>query len=236
MTVLETHDHAAEGGHHESPQDRHRKEHMAVWMFIAGDFLFLVLEIFCWFYLRTLNAGGGWRFAECTKAFSEANGTTVASNRAQICTDGLGNPITHAVEKAAAIHTIAIAVLIVVAALFVWFAEVQARKGATRKATTPILNLAALFCLGAIVWQIVQFQILPFTTVQGTYASVFEYYMGSNLAHFGLVSFILLGLVIRSSKGKFENGNWYQLHLSRLWTLWVALSSAVLAVVAVVFA
>ena len=60
--------------------------------------------------------------------------------------------------------------------------------------------------------------------------------MGSNLAHFGLVSFILLGLVIRSSKGKFENGNWYQLHLSRLWALWVAISSALLAVVAVVFA
>jgi heme/copper-type cytochrome/quinol oxidase subunit 3 len=235
MTVLEDHDHAAEGGHHESPQDRHRKEHMAIWMFIAGDFLFFALETFCWFYLRTLNTGGGWRFTQCTKALSDAQGTTLAAT-SQTCTDGLGNPITHAVAKAAPIHTIAIALLIVAAALFVWFAEVQARKGASRKATTPLLHVASLFCLGAIVWQIVQFQILPFTTIQGTYASVFEFYMGSNLAHFGLVSFILLGLVIRSSKGKFENGNWYQLHLSRLWALWVAISSALLAVVAVVFA
>ena len=205
MTILETHDHAAEGGHHESPQDRHRKEHMAIWMFIAGDFLFFALETFCWFYLRTLNAGGGWRFTQCTQALSDAQGTTLAAT-SQTCTDGLGNPITHAVAKAAPIHTIAIALLIVAAALFVWFAEVQARKGASRKATTPLLHVASLFC------------------------------MGSNLAHFGLVSFILLGLVIRSSKGKFENGNWYQLHLSRLWALWVAISSALLAVVAVVFA
>ena len=236
MTVIDTEHHAAGGGHEESPRDRHRKEHMAVWMFIGGDFLFFALEIFCWFYLRTLNAQGGWRFTDCTKALSAQVSGTLAGNVPQTCTDGLGNPITHQIPTAAPIHTIAIAVLAVAAGLFVWFAEVQGRKGSSRKATTPLLNVALLLIVGAIVWQIVQFQILPFTTIQGTYASVFEFYMGSNLAHFGLVLFIIMGLVVRSMKGKFEGGNWYQLHLSRLWTMWVGISSAILAVVAVAFA
>ena len=231
MTILETHDHAAEGGHHESPQDRHRKEHMAIWMFIAGDFLFFALETFCWFYLRTLNAGGGWRFTQCTQALSDAQGTTLAAT-SQTCTDGLGNPITHAVAKAAPIHTIAIALLIVAAALFVWFAEVQARKGASRKATTPLLHVASLFCLGAIGLQIYQFQILPFTTIDGAYASVFQFFMGSNLAHFLIVLVIAIGLFNRSRIGKLEHSNWYQAHLGRLWSVWVALSATVLAVIA----
>ena len=38
----ETADHGAgESGHHESPQDRHKKEHIALWLFIGGDALFL---------------------------------------------------------------------------------------------------------------------------------------------------------------------------------------------------
>jgi heme/copper-type cytochrome/quinol oxidase subunit 3 len=239
MSVIESH-HDAEEGHHESPQDRHRKEHMAIWMFIAGDFLFFALEIFAWFYLRTLNAQGGWRFAQCTPEIAKQIGGTLSgglnSGLNQTCTDGLGNPILHEIPTAAPIHTIAIAVLIVLAAIFVWFAEVQGRKGASRSTTTPLLWIGFVACLGAVVWQFVQFQVLPFTTIQGTYASVFEFFMGSNVAHFLLCLFIIMGLAIRSSKGKFENHNWYQLHLSRLWTLWVAVSASLLAVVVIAFA
>jgi len=221
ITEHDTHEEHA-GGHHELPQDRHKKEHIALWLFIGGDAVFFMLEIFFWFYLRSLNTNGMWRGAACSKA--------------NACTDGLGNPITSPIPKAAAIHTLAIAVLILVSAAVIWFAEVQARQGASRKTTTPLVSLAVLFAVGAIIWQIVQFQVLPFTTIDGTYASTFEFYMGSNLAHFGLVMFIGTGLMFRSRAGKFENGNWYQLHLSRLWWVWVAVSSAILALVSVLFA
>ena len=124
----------------------------------------------------------------------------------------------------------------IISAAFVWFAEVQARQGATRKGTSPLLGLGLLFLVGAIVWQIVQFQVLPFTTIDGAYASTFEFYMGSNLAHFAILLTVGTGIFNRSRQGKYENGNWYQLHLSRLFWVWIAFSTTLLGLVAVLFA
>jgi len=206
------------GGHHESPRERHKKEHMATWLFIGGDMVVFALEIFFWFYLRTLNVNGMWLGSACSKL--------------NPCTDGLGNPITSPIAKASGIYTLAIAGLIIVSALFIWQAEIQARSGAHRKATTPLLGLAVLFCLAAIGLQIYQFQVLPFTTIDGAYASLFEFFMGSNLAHFLLVLVVATGLFNRSRIGKLEHSNWYQAHLGRLWAVWVAASATVLALIA----
>jgi hypothetical protein len=89
-----------------------------------------------------------------------------------------------------------------------------------------------VFCLVAIGLQIYQFQVLPFTTIDGAYASLFEFFMGSNLAHFLLVLVIAVGLFNRSRIGKLEHSNWYQAHLGRLWSVWVAASATVLALIA----
>jgi heme/copper-type cytochrome/quinol oxidase subunit 3 len=212
----------AGGGHHESPQDRHKKEHIALWMFIGGDAVFFMLEVFVWFYLRSLNTNGMWRGVLCSKA--------------NACTDGLGNAITSPIPKAAAFNTVGIFVLLLISAVVIWFTEVQARQGASRKTTTPLAGLAVLVLLGAIVWQIVQFQTLPFTTIDGTYASTFEFYMGSNLAHFLVLFVVAIGLFNRSRLGKYENGHWYQLHLGRLFWGWIAVSATLLGLVAVLFA
>jgi heme/copper-type cytochrome/quinol oxidase subunit 3 len=210
------------GGHHESPQDRHKKEHIAVWLFIGGDAVFLVLEIFMWFYLRSLNTNGMWRGVDCSKA--------------KACMDALGNPITAPIPKAAAINTVGIFVLMLVSAALIWFTEVQARQGATRKTTTPLAGLALLLLSGAVVWQIIQFQYLPFQTIDGTYASTFEFFMGSNLAHFFVLLVIAIGLFNRSRHGKYEDDNWYQLHLGRLFWVWLAASATTLGLVVVLFA
>ncbi|MEI8050823.1 MAG: hypothetical protein WCI12_05255 [Actinomycetes bacterium] len=206
-------------GHHESPQQRHQKEHMATWLLIAGDGVFFALEIFFWFYLRTLNVNGMWRGTLCT-----------TSNP---CTDGLGNPITHAIEKASPSWTAAVAILIIASAAFVWIAEVQVRQGDSRRVTTPLLAVGALLALAAIVVQFLQFQYLPFTTIDGAYASVFEFFMGSNIAHFLIVLMIVFGAYNRSRKGIYEQGHWYQVHLIRLFTVWVAFSATVLALIAI---
>ena len=216
----EHHGHYAEGGnHHDTPQAKHRKEHMLLWMLIGGDMVFTALIIFAWFYLKALNVEGMWRGAACKPNFN--------AGLNQSCTDGIGNAINHIVPTAAPLHTFAI--LAIVGAGFMWFAEVQARQGASGKATTPLLGLGALAILGALVWQIYQFQVLPFTTVQGAYASSFEYIMGSNVGHLALVSIVAVGLFIRGSKGLHDNGRWYQIHLSRLFAVWVAFSVTLLA-------
>ena len=232
MTVIDSSDtpqqgdapqgHATEGGHHETPAQRHQKEHMATWMFIGGDAVFFALEIFFWFYLRSLNTTGMWIGAKCSKL--------------NPCTDGLGNPITHPIPKAAIGYTLGVAALIIVSAAFIWFAEIQGRDGASRKALTPLLGLGVLFSLAAIGLQFYQFQVLPFTTIDGTYASVFTFFMGSNIAHFLLVATIGTGLMNRARIGKYDNHNWYQIHSGRLFAVWVAFSCAVLAVIASFFA
>ena len=210
--------HEANHGHEESPQERHKKEHLGVWLFIFGDAVILALEIFFWFYLRTLNVNGMWIGAACSKL--------------NPCTDGLGNPITAPIQEADGICTLGVAALVVIGVAFLWLAEVQARGGATRKATTPLLGLAVLFSLASVVLQFVQFQVLPFTTIDGAYASVFEFYMGSNVAHVLVVFTVASGLMMRSRKGMLEGSNWYQAHLGRLFGVWIAFSCVVLAVIA----
>jgi heme/copper-type cytochrome/quinol oxidase subunit 3 len=221
-------DHHGEGDHHDAPHftpaERHRMEHIATWMFIGGDFVFFILEIFSWFYLRALNTNGMWRGTLCSPTNQCAAGGST------------GFMLTHPVEKADPLWTFLVAGIVIVAAAFVWFAEAQARSGATRKTTSPMLALGMLFTLGAIAVQLYQFQILPFQTTFGAYASVFMFYMGANVAHFAITLVMTLGIWNRSRLGKYEGGSWYQLHLVRLWIVWVAVSSAILAIVSVAFA
>ena len=101
-------------GHHETRDQRHFKERIAVWLFISGDAVFLLMELFYWFYLRALNTDGMWRGAACSKA--------------NPCTDGLGNPITQEIAKANPWYTVSIAVLVVVAAALVWGVERSAQR------------------------------------------------------------------------------------------------------------
>lgn len=204
------------GGHHETGFQRDQKERLMLWMFIAGDGVFLLLELFAWFYLRTLNASGMWIGAKCSVANQ--------------CTDGLGNPITAPITKAAIWHPMVIMSLAVISALFVYAAEVAARKGSGRSAVSMPALGALVFMLAAIGLQIYQFQVLPFTTIDGSYASVYEFFMGSTLAHLILMVFILLGLWNRARKGRYEGKTWYRVRLIRFFAVWIAVSTVVLAV------
>ena len=103
-------------------------------------------------------------------------------SKANPCTDGLGNPIVAQIPKANPWYSIAIAGLAIVAA------AVRVGGGVRRPPTgrgrwCRRAGLALLFLLGAVAWQIYQFQVLPFTTIDGAYASTFEFFMGSTLAH-----------------------------------------------------
>lgn len=209
------------GGEHESAFKRDQKERLMVWLFISGDALFLILELFVWFYLRALNVGGLWNGAQCSKA--------------NPCTDGLGNPIVAQIPKANPWHSIAIAALAVLCAAFVWLAESAAKRQAGKRAVAGFSGIALLFLLGAVAWQIYQFQVLPFTTIDGAYASTFEFFIGSTLAHLILLLFIVLGLWIRAGKGRYDGGTWYRVRVIRFFAVWIAVSCVVLAVTSALF-
>jgi heme/copper-type cytochrome/quinol oxidase subunit 3 len=209
-------------GHHESREQRHFKERIALWLFISGDAVFLLMELFYWFYLRALNTDGMWRGTACTKA--------------NPCTDGLGNPITHEIAKASPWYTFTIAVLAVIAATLVWGVERSAQRQAKRSVIGGGAAIALLILVAAIVVQCYQFGVLPFTTIDGTYASTFEFLMGSTLAHLSLLAFIVLGLWNRARRGRYDDGHWYQTKVIRIFAVWCATATCILAVVMIVFA
>jgi heme/copper-type cytochrome/quinol oxidase subunit 3 len=209
-------------GHHESREQRHFKERMALWLFIGGDLVFLLMELFFWFYLRALNTNGMWRGAACSKA--------------NPCTDGLGNPITSEIAKANPAYTLIIAGLTVIAALLIWRVEVASRDQAKRGVISGSAALGLLVLLAAVVVQCIQFGKLPFTTIDGSYASSFIFFMGSTLGHLLLLTFLIFALWNRARIGKYDGGHWYQVGLSRIFAAWIAFSTCVLALVMVFFA
>jgi heme/copper-type cytochrome/quinol oxidase subunit 3 len=212
----------AVAGHHESREQRHFKERLALWLFIGGDLVFLLMELFYWFYLRALNTNGMWRGAACSKA--------------NPCTDGLGNPISSEIAKANPAYTLIIAGLVVIAALVIWRTEVASRNQEKRGVISGTAALGLAFLLAAVVVQCLQFGKLPFTTIDGSYASTFIFFMGSTLGHLFLLSFLILAVWNRARRGKYNGGHWYQVRVNRVFAVWIAISTCVLALVMVLFA
>jgi heme/copper-type cytochrome/quinol oxidase subunit 3 len=207
---------------HESAEQRDHKERMAIWLFIAGDGIFFLLEVFTWFYLRALNTGGLWRGDDCSNA--------------NPCTDGLGNPIIRQVPKADPWYTVGVAALIVVAAILIWATERAARNNENRGVLSGLSGLGLVVLLAAIGLSIYQFQTLPFTTIDGAYASTFEFFVGSTLVHIILLAFIALGLWNRARKGRYNDGRWYRVRIIRYFAVWIAVSACILAIVMSLFA
>jgi fumarate reductase subunit D len=212
----------AVAGHHESREQRHFKERLALWLLIGGDLVFLLMELFFWFYLRALNTNGMWRGAACSKA--------------NPCTDGLGNPITNEVAKANPAYTLIIAGLVVIAALVIWRTEVASRNQEKRGVISGTAALGLVFLLAAVVVQCIQFGKLPFTTIDWSYASTFIFFMGSTLGHLLLLSFLIFAVWNRARRGKYDGGHWYQVRVNRVFAVWIAISTCVLALVMVLFA
>lgn len=211
----------AVAGHHETREQRHFKERLAVWLFISGDAVFLLMELFYWFYLRALNTDGMWRGVNCSKA--------------NPCTDGLGNPITQEIAKATPWYTVSIAVLVVIAAALVWGVERSAQRQSKRSVISGGAAIGLAVVVAAIVLQCYQFGVLPFTTIDGTYASTFQFFMGSTLAHMLLLAFIVAGLWTRARRGRYDGGYWYQVRIIRIFSVWLAVSTCILAIVMIAF-
>ncbi len=97
-------------------------------------------------------------------------------------------------------------------------------------------GLGLVVLLAAVGLAVYQFQVLPFTTVDGAYASTFEFFMGSTLAHLILLAFIGFGLWNRARQGRYDDGRWYRVRVIRYFAVWIAVSACVLAIVMSLFA
>ena len=195
-----------------APVDRHRRATWAVWLLIFGDAVFVVLEVFSWLYLRALNTHGLWRGAACS--------------RTHPCVDGQGHPILGEVPTASPTKTVAVALLVVVGAALLWAAERAAREDRPRRAVTLTAGLSLGAVLLACLVQVDQFRGLPFTRIQGSYASSFFFVMASDLFHLALAAFVCLGVWMGSRRGHYADGDAGEVRLARLAVTWIAAYSA----------
>jgi uncharacterized membrane protein len=100
--------------------------------------------------------------------------------------------------------------------------------------------LATVVTLVAIVLTVIQLRSIPEIFVatndsQGmaytAYDSAFMALVGSGLVHLVILAFLGLGLVIRTSRGLITSDRWYQARLIRMFWVWIAISSVIVAAV-----
>jgi heme/copper-type cytochrome/quinol oxidase subunit 3 len=133
-----------------------------------------------------------------------------------------------------------IAIVTVVSAGIVWQAERALRATKNAKSYSTMAAIATVVTLVAIVLTIIQLRHIPEVFVatndsQGmaytAYDSAFLAIAGSGLVHLVILTFLGLGLTIRSSKGVINGEHWFQARLVRFFWVWVAASSVVVAAV-----
>jgi heme/copper-type cytochrome/quinol oxidase subunit 3 len=223
------------GGHFLEPAVLDGQQRLGVWLFIGGDIIIVAALLFTYLYLRGVNTSGHWMTLLGYKGHSYAYYENIANSSA-----GLPAPkLIHVGPMAAGLEWV-IALITVVSAAIVWQAERALRSTKNVKAFTSTAAIATAVAVVAIVFTIVQLRSIPEVFIasndtQGmtytAYDSVFLAIAGSGLIHLIILTFLGLGLTIRSSKGLITGERWFQARLVRMFWVWIAVSSVIVAAV-----
>jgi heme/copper-type cytochrome/quinol oxidase subunit 3 len=228
--VQETHDHM--GGQHDSPEKIDGRERLGVWLFIGADVVTVGALLFTYLYLRAVNTQGhfmsmyGYKGSLHTYAWwvNAANAGT------------LKNPtLIHVGTVSAGLQWL-IAAVTVISAGVLWMGEKNLRANKNAKSFSATALVAALIPLAGIVVAAVLLGDLPqifvaindsLTMSYTTYDSAMMAILASTIFHLAVLSFLGLGLAIRSARGAVNGDRWYQVRLVRFFWVWVAVSSVV---------
>jgi heme/copper-type cytochrome/quinol oxidase subunit 3 len=226
---------AAGGPHHEAPEVIDGRQRLGVWLFIGGDIIIVAALLFTYLYLRGVNTSGHWMSLLGYKGHSYAYYQNVANSNA-----GLPAPkLIHIGPMKAGLEWV-ITLVTVVSAAIVWQAERALRASKNAKAYSSMAAFATVVTLVAIVLTIIQLRSIPEVFVatndsQGmaytAYDSAYLAIAGSGLIHLVILTFLGLGLSIRSSKGVINGDHWFQARLVRMFWVWIAASSVIVAAV-----
>jgi heme/copper-type cytochrome/quinol oxidase subunit 3 len=223
-----------DGGHHESPEVIDGRQRMAVWLFIGGDIVLLAGLMFTYLYLRGTNTDGHWM----NMVGYTGHPWSYYNNILFVKGGSLPNPTTVSVGPISAGFYWLVTLVTVVSAGVLWFGERSLRMSKNAKAFMPIALLATVVAVVAVVLTIVQLRQIPeiFVTQNDSaymaytaYSSAILVLEGSALVHLVILAFLGLGLTIRTSRGVISGDKWYQVRLVRLFWVWVAISSVVVA-------
>jgi heme/copper-type cytochrome/quinol oxidase subunit 3 len=236
---IDTHEHhdapSGDAGHHESPEVVDGRQRLGVWLFIGGDIIIVAALLFTYLYLRGVNTGGHWMSLVGYKGHSYAYYENIANGSV-----GLPPPkLIHVGPMGAGLEWL-IAAVTVVSGAIVWQAERALRATKNAKAYSAMATFATIAVLVAIALTIIQLRSIPTVMVatndsQGmaytAYDSVYLALSGSGLVHLIILTFLGLGLTIRSRKGLINGERWFQARLVRLFWVWIAVSSVIVAAV-----
>lgn len=230
-TELDAHGHGGhDGGHHEPPEVVDGRQRMAIWLFIGGDIITTSAMIFTYLYLRGVNMGGHWRNMVGYPGPQLSGGHTYAyyQNAAS-----LPNPMNIHVPQVSVGLNWTVTLIAIVSALLIWAAERVLRSSKNAKSYSSLAALGTVVVFMAFLLSIKQAQHLPqvYQSVNdsqvmaySTYSSCMMMIIGNGAIHYALLTFLGLGLTIRSARGVINGDKWYQARLVRLFWVWTAVS------------
>jgi heme/copper-type cytochrome/quinol oxidase subunit 3 len=223
------------GGHFQAPEIIDGQQRLGVWLFIGGDIIIVAALLFTYLYLRGVNTSGHWMSLLGYQGHSYAYYQNLENSAAGIAAPKL----IHVGPMSAGLEWV-IAIVTVISAGIVWQAERALRATKNAKSYSTLAAIATVVTLVAIVLTIIQLRHIPEVFVatndsQGmaytAYDSAFLAIAGSGLVHLVILTFLGLGLTIRSSKGVINGEHWFQARLVRFFWVWVAASSVIVAAV-----
>src|ERR1700722_9283659 len=223
------------GGHFLAPEIIDGQQRLGVWLFIGGDIIIVAALLFTYLYLRGVNTSGHWMSLLGYQGHSYAYYQNVANSNA-----GLPAPkLIHVGPMSAGLEGV-IAIGTVFSAGIVWQAERALRATKNAKSYSTMAAIATVITLVAIVLTIIQLRHIPEVFVatndsQGmaytAYDSVYLALSGSGLFHLLVLTFLGIGLTVRSRKGLIDGERWFQARLVRFFWVWIAVSSVIVAAV-----
>jgi len=223
------------GGHFMAPEHVDGQQRLGVWLFIGGDIIIVAALLFTYLYLRGTDTSGHWMSLLGYKGHSYAYYQNIANGSV-----GLPAPkLIHIGPMSAGMEWL-IAAVTVVSGAIIWQAERALRATKSAASYSAMATFATIVVIVAIVLTIIQLRSVPEIFVatndsQGmaytAYDSVYLALSGSGLVHLIILTFLGLGLTIRSRKGLINGERWFQARLVRLFWVWIAVSSVIVAAV-----
>jgi heme/copper-type cytochrome/quinol oxidase subunit 3 len=223
--------HGASGGHFLEPEVLDRSQRLGVWLFIGGDIIIVSALLFTYLYLRGVDTSGHWMSLLGLQGHSYSyyqNATSLPAPR-----------LIHVKPMSAGFDWLITAVTVITAGI-IWQGERALRVTKNAKAFSSATALATVITLVAIVLTVIQLRSIPEIFVstndsQGmaytAYDSAFMALVGSGLVHLVILAFLGLGLTIRASRGLVTGERWFQARLVRMFWVWIAISSVIVAAV-----
>jgi len=183
--------------HHEHPDVVGGRNRLGVILLIVADVAFALSMVFTYFYLKAQNVNDMW--------LPKADGDL---------------PAILPVSSASAWKITAIAAVGLVAHMM---ALRNVRKG-NQSGLKAFGLIAVLASIVALVMQVNQFSVVPFTFYNGTYVSCWYMFAILNVVHLILTVFISLGNWNRSRLGIYQDDHWH-VDIVNVWWAWMVVSS-----------